>query len=93
MKKEIEICDNCKRSLAKTKCDFCKNDLCNRCSREARFIIGKNLSIITKIILCTKCDKKMDWEGELSEDIKEVILNQIKARTMLNVIEDEDEKK
>lgn len=88
MKKEIEICDNCKKSLAKTECDFCKNDLCNRCTKKTRLLLGKNLAMITEINLCTKCDKKTNWEGELSEDIKETILNQIKARLMLKTIEE-----
>jgi uncharacterized protein with PIN domain len=89
MKKEIEVCDNCKKSLAKTQCDFCKNDLCNRCSRKTRLTIGtKNYSVLADLNFCSKCDKKMIWDGELSDDIKEIILNQIKARIMLNTIEE-----
>lgn len=87
MKKEIELCDNCKKSLAKTKCDFCGNDLCNRCSRKTRLTIGTNYYVLTDLTFCSKCDKKIKWEGELSEDIKKIILNQIKARMMLNTIE------
>ena len=89
MKKEIELCDNCKRSLAKTKCDFCKQDLCNRCSKRTRLTIGtKTYSLLTELSFCLKCDKKMVWDGELSEEIKDIIINKIKARIMLNIIEE-----
>jgi hypothetical protein len=88
MKKEIEICDNCKKSLAKTRCDFCKNDLCNRCTKKTRLAIGPTLSIITEVNLYSKCNKKMSWDGELSDDIKDIIINQIKARVMLKTIEE-----
>lgn len=88
MKKEIQICDNCKKSIAKTGCDFCKNDLCNRCTKKTRLAIGPTLSIITEVNLCSKCNKKMNWDGELSDDIKEIIINQIKARVMLKTIEE-----
>ena len=92
MKKEVLICDNCKKSMADTKCDFCGCDLCKgtRCKRDIRLDFqslkqsSRRIAIFT---FCAKCDRTMTWQGDLSPDLKEMIIDRIKARKMLNVVE------
>jgi hypothetical protein len=95
MKTEVCICDNCKKSIASTKCDICGNDLCKgkRCMIEQylRFDMTQG-SLICKLAYCGKCKKNIRWEGELSDDIKDIIVTKINARRMLNTLEKEDKK-
>ena len=94
MKQEVTICDNCKKSIAITKCDICSGDLCGsvRCKieDEIRFSIkhkdGPN-ALLCKLIYCAKCKKTAYWKGELSEDMKSIVCSKINARRMLETVE------
>lgn len=90
MKKEVLICDNCKKSMAIGKCDVCGHDLCkgSKCKIEKTLRFeGKEQASITKFMFCINCNRKLKWQGELSPDLKEIIVDRIKARKILNVVE------
>ena len=95
MKTEMTVCDNCKKSIAVTKCDICGGDLCGslRCQikDEIRSKIAKDnsspMSLICKLTYCSKCKKTSKWSGELSDDMKDIICLKINARKMLETVE------
>ena len=96
MKTEITLCDNCKKSIAETKCDICGCDLCKgkRCQiiDEIRLSIRERSdspnALLCKLVYCAKCKKNSHWQGELSEDLKGLICTKINARKMLKVVEE-----
>ena len=84
MKKEIEICDICKKVVAEAKCEFCNADLCNSC--RTYFGIGTEDKIMFSIISCPNCHEVLqgielekefknhsDTRGELIEIFKRLI--------------------
>jgi hypothetical protein len=53
VKKEIEVCDICKKVVAETKCEFCNADLCHSC--RIPFGIGTEDKLMFHIVSCSNC--------------------------------------
>jgi hypothetical protein len=90
MKKEVLICDVCKNSMAVGKCDVCGHDVCKnpKCKVEKTLKFDTNSqATITKFMFCLRCNKNLKWQDDLSSDLKEIIIDRIKARNILNVVE------
>jgi len=92
MKREVLVCDNCKNAMAIGKCDVCGHDICKsvRCKKDCELYfpsIRQSGRKIAMFSFCVKCDRTLTWQGDLSPDLKDIILDRIKARRILNVVE------
>ena len=89
MKTETIICDKCKSAIAKEKCDICDCDLCNGycINKQEIFADAQAQAKIITLHLCSNCKRSLYWKGELTPDLKAIILERIKARIMLNSVE------
>lgn len=88
MIKETKICDRCQKEIALITCDLCGCDLCDSCKSIQQIRIWN--SCITKLSTCVKCTPM--WDGELSVDMRDLIISRIKARKILNKIEEEPQR-
>ncbi len=95
VEKTVPICDVCKKSIAKDKCQFCDKDVCSECSDEIE---------VGTIFLdtCVQCGDKIEnviereenfWkEFNKNEHMVSKIITHIKKKMILkNLDSDEDE--
>lgn len=71
-KKEIEICDDCKKKVGESKCEFCGADMCDDCKSFISLNVGPKNSDETcfmKITACEKCSEII-FGINLSEEFK-----------------------
>lgn len=62
MKKEIEICDKCKKNIAIGKCDICGSDVCKVHSVPQEVKFGNRL--LAEFLFCYICFKDLGKEIE-----------------------------
>jgi len=98
VEKKVNVCDFCKKKVAKIKCDICSKDTCEDCQREK--MIGSMVPFI-KYNLCSLCEDKIQiiaidepaiFEEVLNNkpEIKNAILEAMKNIIILKKISDED---
>jgi hypothetical protein len=77
-KKEVEICDKCKKKVSEAKCELCGADMCDDCESYISLKVGtpetgiyasKENAYFMRIITCEKCSDIIS-EVDLSEEIK-----------------------
>ena len=89
MKTEIILCDDCKKTLAETKCEFCDCDICIKCKTGIRISAWeRNISSITTCQNCyDKYNEKLYKEAgfgiDINDKIKNFILIELKKKFML----------
>jgi len=76
MKQTVEICDNCKEGIARTKCHICNKDICDGCGKVVYFeqvniydyfmaIRKANITKNTRsqnefLTVCNECEQKIN---------------------------------
>ncbi len=93
-KTDVNICDDCKRTIAKKKCSFCEKDICDDCTNEEE--IGT-----VSFNFCKNCLDKLERSGferssfwdefNEQENMKEKIIQYLKKSLILENLSDEDE--
>lgn len=96
MKKEIEICDICKKVVAETKCEFCSSDLCTSC--KTFFGLGTEDKIIFNIISCSNCNEviqgiELEKEFKGHPDTRNALIEIFKRLIQLEELEGKVKKK
>ncbi len=97
MKKEVNICDNCKERVTKLKCCLCNNDVCSNCSEKE--ILG-----LFDGLVCNSCNEKLNncgieeedfWKDFIknNKDIKEKIMDYIKRNIIIENLSETKKKK
>lgn len=72
-KKEVEICDVCKRVIASNKCEFCGADMCDACISPLG--IGTDEKLMVRINSCKNCFEileDVDLEKEFNNNHKKI---------------------
>ena len=97
VKKEVEICDICKKIVAETKCEFCGADLCVSC--KTYFGIGIEEKIMFVINSCENCNnvlqgiKNLEKEFDNCPNIRTELIETFKKLIQLEELEGKVKKK
>ena len=95
VEKKVILCDICNKSVANSKCSFCKKDICDKCMEKE--VIG---TVVLKV--CKGCNRKLKrikferesfWEEfNKMENMQEKIIKYLEKNLILkNLSDDEDE--
>lgn len=84
MKKEVNVCDVCKKEIAVKKCEVCEKDLCSDCFQSIDY--GED----TILVVCDRC---VNLSLDTDEEFKKFLIERLKRVAItenLNEIKKED---
>ena len=96
VEKTVKICDECNKTIAMQKCDFCGKDLCLACVSRVDLLTSHILGQKEKFLelrICNKCYKVFKSinekaDKEFLDDIKEQIKSYVIKKSLVKGLKD-----
>lgn len=96
MKKEVTLCDFCKRIVTKERCAFCNKDICENCKNSFSIVYNRSerLEEMYEILACGECKnhyRKVQTNLELWKPIQKKIVDYLKKAKIVQSMEEKED--